>query len=372
MLKYRLLEVGDPAPRFRQSSTSNPHYHFDMAAGRYIVLCFFGTSADEQGRNMLRIIEEQRSLFDDNNIAFFGISIDPNDEKQGRVRESMPGIRFFWDFDGTVSRLYGAIPMDTESGQVTLRRFWLVLNPTLQIRAIFPVQADGSDRHKIVGYLKALPSVDAFSGFPIQAPIIILPNVFEPKFCRHLIDLYETHGGTDSGFMREVDGKTLGVVDYGHKRRSDFTIEDDELRSELQRKVVRRIVPEIKKVHQFDVTRMERYIVVCYNAATGDHFRPHRDDTTKGTAHRKFALSINLNDDFDGGEVGFPEYGSQTFKAPAGGAVIFSCSLLHMVSPVTRGRRFVFLPFLYDDAAADLREANNPFLDEQVGHYRKG
>ena len=79
---------------------------------------------------------------------------------------------------------------------------------------------------------------------------------------------------------------------------------------------------------------------------------------------------INLNDDFDGGEVSFPEYGPRSFKPPPGGAVVFSCSLLHAVSRVTRGRRYAFLPFLYDDAAAKIREANNQFLGQGVGNYR--
>ena len=63
---------------------------------------------------------------------------------------------------------------------------------------------------------------------------------------------------------------------------------------------------------------MERYIVACYAAEEGGHFRAHRDNTTKGTAHRRFAVSINLNDDFDGGEVSFPEYGPRELQAAAG------------------------------------------------------
>jgi predicted 2-oxoglutarate/Fe(II)-dependent dioxygenase YbiX len=199
-----------------------------------------------------------------------------------------------------------------------------------------------------------------------------LSNVFEPELCAHLVSLYEKHGGEESGFMREVDGKTVPIADSRHKRRADHTIEDEELKNTRQRRVIRRIVPEIKKVHQFDVTRMERYIVACYDSGNGGHFRAHRDNTTKGTAHRRFAVSINLNSDFDGGEVSFPEYGTQSFKPPVGGAVIFSCSLLHAVSPMTRGKRYAFLPFLYDDAAAKIREANNKFLDERVGVYQTG
>jgi hypothetical protein len=37
---------------------------------------------------------------------------------------------------------------------------------------------------------------------------------------------------------------------------------------------------------------------------------------------------------------------------------------------VTRGRRYAFLPFLYDDEAAKIREANNRFLGESGGAYK--
>ena len=71
---------------------------------------------------------------------------------------------------------------------------------------------------------------------------------------------------------------------------------------------------------------------LLYAAEDNAHFRAHRDNTTKGTAHRRFAVSVNLNDDFDGGEVSFPEFAPRGYKPPVGGAVVFSCSLLHAVS----------------------------------------
>ncbi|MFN6936518.1 MAG: 2OG-Fe(II) oxygenase, partial [Tsuneonella sp.] len=80
--------------------------------------------------------------------------------------------------------------------------------------------------------------------------------------------------------------------------------------------------------------------------------------------------SINLNADFDGGDLWFPEYGPRGFRMPAGAAAVFSCSLLHAVRPVTRGQRFAFLPFLYDDQAAREREANNAHLGAGVAPYR--
>lgn len=367
---YRMLQVGDPAPWFEQASTSNPRYAFHSAAGRYLVLCFYGTAGDEAGRETIRAIEgEMRPLFDDEKIALFGVSVDPKDASDGRVREMLPGIRHFWDVDCKVSRLYGAAPREA-MGSVQLRRFWMVLNPTLRVRAIFPFRPDGGERADVAAYLRALPPADRFAGFEIPAPILVVPDVFEPDFCRHLIGLYQEHGGNESGFMQEVDGRTVPAYDRATKSRKDFVIEDEGLIRQVQQRIVRRVNPEIEKVHFFRPTRMERYIVSCYAAEDGGHFRAHRDNTTSGTAHRRFAVSINLNDDFEGGEVMFPEYGARTYKAPVGGAVVFSCPLLHAVTPVTRGRRYAFLPFIYDEAAARLREANNARLGNGVAAYK--
>jgi len=43
---------------------------------------------------------------------------------------------------------------------------------------------------------------------------------------------------------------------------------------------------------------------------------------------------------------------------------------MHAATPVTRGTRYVTLPFLYDDAAAKIREANNCFLGDGVEPYQ--
>jgi hypothetical protein len=316
---YRALQVGDPAPWFRQKSTSNPDFAFDTVAGRYIVLCFYGTGADEIGRGALAAFQEQhRSLFDDDKIALFGVSVDPADLAQGAPSRSCPasgtsGIstarsgvstarclttRRAWGFPFAVSGWCSTRPCgcgpSSRSGRTaaTAARCWPIFAPCRRWCR--------------------------FAGFEIPAPVLVIPDVFEPEFCRHLIGLYEEHGGQESGFMREVDGKTVATHDRSHKSRKDFTITDQGLMQQIQKRIVRRVNPEIEKVHFFKPTRMERYIVSCYAAEDGGHFRAHRDNTTKGTAHRRFAVSINLNADFDGGEVSFPEYGPRSYKAPPG------------------------------------------------------
>lgn len=367
-MQFVNLRAGDPAPWFIQRSSNSETFKFDTVGGRYVLMCFLVSAGNPRAKLVMEFLSRNRDRFDDERLAFFGISNDTADEK--RLVQQPPGIRYFWDFDGRVAKAYGALPTDAGSGKVAARPLWALLDPTLRTIAVIPFAEDGREIADVERLISALPPVGAHAGFPVQAPILVLPRVFEPEFCQKLIALYEEKGGTESGFMREVDGKTVLVNDYGHKRRSDYIIEDDALIRETQARFQRRVVPEIQKAHQFRVTRMERYIVACYDSETGGHFRAHRDNTTKGTAHRRFAVSVNLNDAFDGGEVSFPEYGPKGFKAPVGGAVVFSCSLLHAVSAVTAGKRYAFLPFLYDDEAAKIREANNAHLGEGVTAYK--
>lgn len=351
MADFLTLNPGNAGPHFRVRSTSNPRYAFDTAGGRYLVLCFLHDAGDPVSQAATAAARARPDLFNDDFASFFGVSTTAGDDE--RLTQSLPGHRYFFDDDRAVSRLYGAANATGER-----RGIWVILDPTLRVIETVPFGPDGSGHARAIALVAAQPHPSRFAGFELQAPILVLPRVFEPAFCARLVKLYDETGGAASGFMQQVDGKTVHVMNPDHKVRSDITIEDPVLVSAIQARIMNRVVPEIAKVHQFHATRMERYIVSCYAAEDGGHFRAHRDNTTSGTAHRRFAVSVNLNDDFDGGEVGFPEYGPRTFKAPVGGAVVFSCSLLHKVTPVERGRRYAFLPFLYDDAAAKLRESN--------------
>ncbi len=359
MSRYVRLDPGVPAPWFQQRTEVNPRYRLDSVAGRYVVLAFVGTARDEGAQRMLRFVHErQPHPFDDERAMAFAVSADPEDRSQQRLADRLPGLRIFWDFDQSVSRRYGALPDDADGTDLRYRRFWLILDPTLRVRHVVEAQADGGELDGLATYLDALPDPVDHAGMELPVPILVLPDVFEPAFCTALIDHYEQRGGTPSGFMQDVDGRSVQVMDTRHKVRADVLIEDAALRGQVQQRIVQRVVPEIARIHYFQVTRMERYLIGCYDAETGGHFRPHRDNTTTSTAHRRFALSINLNDAFDGGELYFPEYSARRFKPPVGCGIVFSCALMHAVSPVRAGRRFAFLPFLYDDDAAAIRERN--------------
>lgn len=68
-------------------------------------------------------------------------------------------------------------------------------------------------------------------------------------------------------------------------------------------------------------------------------FRLHRDNVTPDARHRRFALTVKLDDDDDGGCLRFPEYDGDLHRPAPGGAIVFSGTLLHEVTKVTRRPR---------------------------------
>lgn len=346
-----MVGIGERVPSFVAAALQGSRrYAFDSAAGRPMVLLFLGSGAWEPCGQALALLELNAGLFDDQRAVFFGVTIDPADADQGRIAQRIPGIRWFLDYDAKVSRLYGAA--DVQPEVKGYRPFWLLLDSNLRVVSTAAI----NEGPRIFADLFAL-----MTGEPEQtfAPVLSVPRVLEPELCRRLIELYERQGGSESGFMRQEGGLTVGKIDHSFKRRADANIEDGELRELLRDRMARRLVPEIERAFRFKATRIERWIVACYDAESGGFFRPHRDNTTSGTAHRQFACTINLNaEEFEGGELRFPEYGPRSYRAPTGGAVIFSCSLLHEALPVLRGKRYAFLPFLYDDEAARIRVVN--------------
>ena len=294
----------------------------------------------------LKLIQDNRQHFGDDERLFFGVLPDR------ASLENAPGDlpwRWFLDEDGDLRRLYKAVD---EAGE--LRPMWIAIDPSQRILGSAPIDRGPN----VVRNFIAGSRPDGPAPMPNHAPVLIVPRIFEPELCRQLIDLYHAEGGKPSGVARERDGVVYHALD-NFKRRSDATVEDEELKTALRARLSLRLLPEIEKAFGFAATRIERYIVACYDASDGGYFRAHRDNTTPATAHRKFACSINLNaEEFEGGDLCFPEFGLRTYRPPTGGAVVFSCSLLHEARSVTRGTRYAFLPFLHDEAGEQVRVAN--------------
>lgn len=347
------LSFGEPAPLFSAPSPVNRDFAFGSVGGRYVVLVFLPPPSAAR-EAAFAVCRANQDLFQDANCVIFGVL--PDTESFAVAKDRRHGMRWFLDADGAIRRLYGAV---TAEGAPVPQ--WVLIDPAFRVIASAPL-ADGQ---AVMDRLRSLPPAEEHAGTFVPAPVLVVPRILEPEFCRALIEAYEAGDATRSGVMREMNGKTVPVLD-GFKRRRDVTLSEGELIEGLRGRLGARLLPQIEKAFQFKATRIERFIVACYDAEEGGWFQAHRDNTTPGTAHRRFAVSINLNDAFEGGDLRFPEFGRRTYRPPLGGAVVFSCSLLHEATAVTSGRRYATLPFLYDEAGARIRLANLHTLQREA------
>lgn len=225
-----------------------------------------------------------------------------------------------------------------------MRQRVIALDPNQRVATTFDTRALLAAAEAMSGVAQ---SVRADGGADLclntaMAPVLVLPRVFEPDFCTQLIRLWGKGDHKDSGVSSRYGNVDMAAL----KRTEDYTIVEPMMLKAVSDRLAYRIGPELTKVFAFDREfTFDSHVVLSYSAEGRHFFAAHRDNGAPTTADRAFAVSLNLNDDFEGGELVFPEYAAVRVSPPAGAAAVFSCSLLHAVGPVTRGRRYALTTF---------------------------
>ena len=334
-----LLSVGDRVPGVFGATADGAVYSLDVQAGRPTLIAALGSLDADAARAMLARINQALPL-----VRAAG----------GDIAPIAPIGAFAGapDLVGQGSIIFVADASGLESANLDGLPAGIVLDRSARILELAPLGPDTD--------LVALFSA-AVAGSPSEtprlcasaAPVLIVPNVAPPAFCQAVIEHFEASPHSAGVMASYVDGQAQARVDLGKKHRRDIELEaGSPLHNAVMQLIAARLVPEIKRAFQKDITFADRILIARYDD-DGGYFRRHRDDAAPQTAFRQFALSLNLNThQYEGGELMFPEYNDHRYNPPAGAAAVFSASLLHEARPVTRGSRYVLLTFLCGDGAA--------------------
>ena len=319
----RLLERGDRVPDFVATDASGTQARFyARAGGRPTILVVHA----DAGKATSAIA----GLPTDLDVIVVCVAV--------ALKDAIP---WFHDPDSVVSEAVGA-----EKGQGVA----YVLDPNLRVLEAMTLD-DTCDRLPESVIATALAEqrgdVDA-TQVSSQAPVLLVPRLLEEDKCRFLMDLWAQGGHEETGVEASAGGTRKEVLSDEHKRREDHTVTDSKLIRLLTSTIGRRAVPEVRRAFAYAATRFEGFKIACYDAESSGFFHAHRDNLSPATAHRQFALTLALNDDYDGGFLRVPEFGPDLYRLEAGTGVVFSCSHLHEVTAVTAGKRFALLTFLYD------------------------
>lgn len=340
----RSLAVGERAPRIGAlDETGEPAFsNADRIAGHPILLLFcppgeaaaevlLGAFRDRGGK----FAQQQTTV-----LALSRLTLEAN-----RASHAALGLPFklLTDATGEIYQTFGA-----GEGSVAI-----LLDPNHRIARI--LRADGPDA--LAEAVLAAVAAD----FPpretrvqAQAPVLLLPRVLEAEDCARLIGLFERPANiwASDGFKSDGHGKETGDFKIRHSGEYgeliEFVLRDPGVERYLDQRFNRSVKPEMHKAFQTVVSQREQYRIARYGSESGGVLRPHRDNSTRETAHRRFTMTINLNaGEYEGGALRFREYGDHFYEVERGTAVVWSASLLHEVMPVTRGARFVLGVHMY-------------------------
>jgi len=338
------LAVGDRAPNFVLPDHEGKFRMFyDQVSGRPMVLVFAGEFQPPILPPPLLAFEAKASGFEAEGVDIFCVSLGAT----AAVRASLPNMQLWSDPERKITEAYlsqlgfggcGAL----NGGKV----IGLLLDANQRLLKV--MSSDTSDLAQgALKFYAGRPAPPAPQVRRSTAPVLVIPNLLDPEMCAALMQHFET-GKVEEGAVGSVlAGRELERIHHEKKKRLDNKIEDPALLRILSNVIGRRLAPELGKAFNFQNFQFDRFVVCRYAADREDRFHTHRDNVSPETADRRFAMTLNLNgDEYEGGELVFPEYGEDRYKPGNGGAVLFSCSLLHEALPVTKGVRFALLTFL--------------------------
>ena len=343
------LMAGDRAPSLARSGPDAGSAHEHELPGRPTALFFYladGAAA------CVREIAAFRDLYDEFRalgVAVVGVGMDPAaSHRRLAVQHKVP-FPLLSDPNGHLSLAYGAAHAEVDGAEanISIGRRTFLIDANGRVAKVYQEIEPATHAAEVLADARRLCLPEEPRCILQQAPVLLIPNVLPPDLCRHLMDVWEARG--------RADGQASHVLREGS------------LRNRVKGFIEERVVQEIQKAFNYDVTRFEDFRIACNDAAHRGDTRARRDNATAGTSHRRFAMSLTLNDEHEGGTLRFPEYGPHVYRPPAGCAVVFSCSLLHEATGVTAGRRFVLLSYFYGEDEARLREE---YSRRTGGEYR--
>jgi peroxiredoxin len=311
----------------------------DHLSGRYLIMAFLGDPDSERTATLLRTLAGMEARLEAANATVLAISA-TSDATANKACKRAAG--FGWPIIGDAS---GALFASYGLHKGTDRADRLVLlTPYRQIRTWFDIEGDaGPALGTIMDIMQAAQSAEETRWSPPHAPVLVVPNVFSPEECANLVQSVVT----ETPFMvrqprpGEVPGNyKIPVYDHFRQDRIDLIIKDRNTLAILDERIFGRVVPMIKKAFAFDVTRREDLHIARYVGRREGITMGHRDNMEPPGAHRRFALSVSLNDDYEGGGISFREFSPKAYRVPAGTAMVFSSSLLHEVEETTSGVRY--------------------------------
>lgn len=184
-------------------------------------------------------------------------------------------------------------------------------------------------------------------------PFIMIENALDEELLKEVIEYYK---------MKKEKNQ---VIAHQHKTKDRLHVHPNStLQKKIDNKLSKSVLPELRKIFYFDANHRESYKICSYDCVTSGRFHSHRD-TPHPYQHRKYAMSLLLNDDYEGGELYLSEY-DMKIKPKANTAIIFPGISSHQVLTVTKGSRMAMITFFSNSTKQHYKMQANFYKDKNV------
>lgn len=322
----------------------------DYLSGKHLVLVFLNTDDNTRNAEALKYFAEMRQVFEDANITIVAVAATNKKDSNFNLKQKSG---FLWpitnDPSGAVFASYGLHKMRGIDLRVVL------ITPQRQVRIWYdsPINIQQTLK-EITDMANSLSASEDSRWSACHAPVLHIPNVFSEQECTRLIQGFNTQEGY---YIRpphagEVAGNfKVPVYEHNRQDRVDQLVKNKSTLDFIDQRIAERIYPMIKKAFAYTVTRREDFHLARYVGAREGLHMGHRDVTATSMTHRRFAISLTLNSDYEGGKLVFNEYSPHGYQPATGSALIFSSLLLHEVTEITQGTRYCLISNLFNDDA---------------------
>ena len=179
--------------------------------------------------------------------------------------------------------------------------------------------------------------------------IKVYDNIFTPEECKTILDEYKN---SDDWKFTKVGSEGMEDNDYRNCESIDISYRDIIEKNQSVRKNIDEIIHKKsigvaqKYITEFPLCCLKSdsgYNLLRYN--TGGFYKEHTDSYLEEP--RTLAMSINLNDDYEGGSMAFFNE-EVTIRGGLGSIIMFPANFMypHQIMEVTKGTRYAIVTWL--------------------------
>lgn len=193
------------------------------------------------------------------------------------------------------------------------------------------------------------PTLVGQSRTPVEDYIVFMEKIIPDELCDRIIQEFKNDPEWQSARTGGGLDTTTRRCDAINMSESPIIASNPEVRKKIDDELYEHVANILREYEKkfphllLEIKEDSGYTLLRYN--TGDFYVEHTDSFKEQP--RALSVTINLNDDYDGGEFAFFNR-EVVAKIPKGSAIVFPSNFMypHEVMPVTKGTRYSIITWL--------------------------